>query len=375
MIKELQQPDGVLKVTASGPLSKDSPYNRIVLRKTVVRGKTVFQAEMYTSTQVFHSNVQLTDAASWASRLEGNYKQICVSQPTCDVTYLTSKKGVTTRIVRATAAKNVRPEQHNRVKKYILNEGDDVPAMVDLGIFTKEGKVVAGMYDKFRQINRFTELDDVLKNHVGSLTLLDFGCGKSYLTFIVYHYLTNVRKIDAKVIGYDLKADVVEDCNALAAKYGYANLHFAVADVSRDKLYEEHIDAVLSLHACDTATDHALAFAVKHNVPYVFSVPCCQHEVNGGISAGGGDLDVLLKYGIVKARVSALLTDTIRAMLLEDAGYKVDVLEFVDLAHTPKNVMLRCVKTGKPSDRNAPRIKELIEKYRFEQTLYRLLKG
>lgn len=187
--------------------------------------------------------------------------------------------------------------------------------------------------------------------------------------------MTKVRNLDAKIIGYDLKADVVAHCNEIAAKYGYGNLHFVVADVARDELYGEQIDAVISLHACDTATDHALNFAVTHNVPYIFSVPCCQHEVNNSISAGGGDLDALLRYGIVKERVCALLTDTVRAMLLEDAGYRVDVMEFVDLAHSPKNIMLRCVKTGKPCNRNKAQIEQLMQRYGFEQTLYRLMCG
>lgn len=303
----------------------------------------------------------------------GAYKQICISMSDKVVTYMTSSKGKVTRLEKKTSRRETVVYENNRRKKYILNEGDDIPAMRDLGVFTHDGKVAVGMYDKFKQINRFVEiLDDVLKDRTGSLTLVDFGCGKSYLTFIVYHYLTNIRHIDATVIGYDLKADVVAKCNELAAMYGYSKLRFVVADISRDKLYDEPIDVVVSLHACDTATDHALDFAVKHNVPYIFSVPCCQHEVNNSIKKGKGDLDVLLKYGIVKERVSALLTDAIRAMLLEDAGYSVDVMEFVDLTHSPKNIMLRCVKTGVNAC-NAEKIRELIDKYHFDHTLYKLL--
>lgn len=307
--------------------------------------------------------------------MEGKYKQILVSLRNKDVTYLYSK-GKTTRLVQSVAERKPILRANNRKKEYILNEGDYIPAMFDLGIFTKDANVVAGMYDKFKQINRFVEtVDDLLKNFDtnSSLTLLDFGCGKSYLTFIIYHYLTNIRHIQAKIIGYDLKTDVVEQCNVLARKYGYENLHFVVADVSKDVLYNEKIDVVVSLHACDTATDYALNFAIKHQVPYIFSVPCCQHEVNSDISQGDGDIDVLLKYGIVKERVSALLTDTIRAMLLEDAGYKVDVMEFVDFSHSPKNIMLRCVKKGRSKPHNASKIRALMEKYHFNQTLYRLL--
>ena len=178
--------------------------------------------------------------------------------------------------------------------------------------------------------------------------------------------------MQAKIIGYDLKKDVVANCNATAQKYGYENLHFQVADVERDTLTDEHIDMVVSLHACDTATDYALNYAVKKGVKYIFSVPCCQHEINLSIRKGG-ELDTLLRYGIVKERVSALLTDSIRAMILEDAGYSVDLLEFVDLAHSPKNLMIRAKKTKPANTKNRTAIEKLMQKYGFEQTLYKLI--
>ncbi len=182
--------------------------------------------------------------------------------------------------------------------------------------------------------------------------------------------------LHAKIIGYDLKSDVVQNCNRLAEKYGYSDLHFYVADVTKDALTDENIDVVVSLHACDVATDYALFYAVTHNVPYIFSVPCCQHEINQTILSGDGDIDVLMKYGIVKERVSALLTDTIRAMLLENNGYKVDVMEFVDLAHSPKNLMIRARKTSdklQQAKNNSEAIRQLMSRYRFKQTLYELL--
>ena len=376
-IRECSNYTQIHKVSVSKPL-QDCQFVRITLRKVVIKNKEYFQAEKYTQTQVFHENVPSFELGDW---LEHNavskYGQICVVLADCDVTYMFSKDGRVKRIQRATANKSVKAQTNNRAKNYIINEGDDVPALVDLGVFTKENKVAASMFDKFKQINRFVEiLDDEIKNFDGKeITLLDFGCGKSYLTFIVYHYLTKVKKLQAKVIGYDLKSDVVAHCNELARKYGYSNLTFVVADVTKDKLYDEKIDVVVSLHACDTATDYALHYAVSHNVPYVFSVPCCQHEVNNTIKRGG-ELDALLKYGIVKERVSALLTDTVRAMLLEDEGYSVDVMEFVDLAHSPKNLMLRARKTKAKNGAkrgNREKIAELMEKYQFEQTLFSLL--
>ena len=243
-----------------------------------------------------------------------------------------------------------------------------------MGVFTKDFKVVKSKYDKFKQINRFIELvDDAFRAYDRQdITILDFGCGKSYLTFFLYYYFVEVKKVQAKIIGYDLKADVVENCNKIAKKYGYENLQFVVADVSRDKLYDMPIDMVISLHACDTATDYALAYAVQKQAKYVFSVPCCQHEVNLSIQ-NGGDMDVLLRYGIVKERISALLTDTVRAMLLEDEGYSVDVLEFVDLAHSPKNLMLRARKTHGKNAKNRVEVENLMQKYGFKQTLYTIL--
>ena len=374
-IRECNDYRQIHKITISKPQDKYQ-YSRMTLRRVLVRNEEYFQAEKFTSTQVFHENIPAENLAEW---LEANavvkYGQICVVLADCDVTYLFSKDGRVKRMQRSTASKGVKALSNNRSKNYILNEGDDVPALYELGIFTKERKVVSSMFDKFKQINRFVEiLDDELKHFDGrEITVLDFGCGKSYLTFIIYHYLVNVRKLNARVIGYDLKADVVAHCNQLAKKYGYDNLHFVVADVTKDKLYDEKIDVVVSLHACDTATDYALYYAVSHKVKYIFSVPCCQHEVNNTIKRGG-ELDVLLKYGIVKERVSALLTDAVRAMLLEDMGYSVDVMEFVDLAHSPKNLMLRATLNKPASNRNRETIAELQQKYRFEQTLFTLLK-
>lgn len=373
-ILECNTPSEILKITASNPV-KDCEFFRVVLRPVKLKNTLCFQAEKFKGTQVFHENVTASGLSEW---LENNvvflYKQVCVVLSDKDVTYLFSK-GKCKRLEKHTQTKSNVDTGNNRQKKYVLNEGDNVPALVDLGIFTREGKVVNSMFDKFKQINRFVEiLDDVLKYFDGEqITLLDFGCGKSYLTFIVYHYLVNIRKLDAKIIGYDLKADVVAHCNELATKYGYDKLDFVVADVSKDKLYDEKIDVVLSLHACDTATDYALHYAVSHRAPYIFSVPCCQHEINQSIAMGEGDLDALLKYGIVKERVSALLTDTVRAMLLEDVGYSVDVMEFVDLAHSPKNLMLRAKLTKSPSAKNKHAIERLMQTYRFNQTLYNLI--
>lgn len=373
---ECNNPSQILKITASNPQNKNCEFFRVTLRQVVV-GKTVcFQAEKFKGNQVFHENVSMQNLATWVqTNVEFVYKQVCVVLADADVTYLFSN-GKCKRLFKATQSKCATIGSANHTKNYLINEGDDVPALVDLGVFTRDGKIVRTMFDKFKQINRFVEiLNDRFENYADDkITILDFGCGKSYLTFIVYYYFSVIKKVDVKIIGYDVKQDVVKNCNALAQKYGYKNLHFVVADVSKDKLADERIDCVISLHACDTATDHALFYAINHNVKYVFSVPCCQHEVNLSIKKGG-ELDSLLKYGIIKERTCALITDAIRGMILEDCGYSVDVMEFVDLAHSPKNIMIRAQRTKKPCSKNRDQIKRLMSAYQFQQTLYSLVYG
>ena len=266
---------------------------------------------------------------------------------------------------------------HNKTKNYLLNEGDDVPIMQELGIFTKENKIVAAMYDKFKQINRFIEIiDDEFKNsNLKEITILDFGCGKSYLTFLIYHYFVNIKKIKAHIIGYDIKKDVVENCNKLAKKYNYAGLEFVLSDVKKDKLFSGKIDMVITLHACDTATDYALNFAIQNKAKYIFSVPCCRHEINLSINKGG-ELDIMLKDGIIKERFCALLTDEFRAEILRAFGYSVDMIEFVDFAHSPKNIMIRAKQTtSKFNTKIFEKLQNYIKNYNFSQKLYTLCKN
>ena len=374
-IIESKSPSQILKITASNPISKQCDYFRITLKQIQIGGKVCFLAEKLKGKQAFHQNIMEDELVGWLqNNIEFVYKQVCVVLSDTDVTYLYSANGNCKRLSKQTQSKHVQIGSVNRAKNYLINEGDDIPALVDLGVFTKEGKIVRPMFDKFKQINRFVEiLDDQFKNFPGDkITILDFGCGKSYLTFIVYYYFSVIKNVDVKIVGYDLKADVVKNCNALAQKYGYKNLQFVVADVSKDKLADEHIDCVISLHACDTATDYALHYAISRNVKYIFSVPCCQHEVNLSIK-NGGELDCLLKYGIIKERTSSLLTDAIRGMILEDCGYSVDMLEFVDFAHSPKNIMIRACRCRQQSNKNRKHIQSLMEKYQFSQKLFQLV--
>ena len=362
-----------IKITASSP-KEGAEFEKITLRPVIIKGKNCYQAERFKDNKVFHLNVEESAFNEYIGGVLPLYSQVCIFTAGKTITYFSGKG----KLKRSESKNNLKGEislSNDREKDYILKEGENIPPLVDLGVFTPDFKVVKSKYDKYKQINRFVELiDDECGNiEKEEISILDFGCGKSYLTFIIYYYFAKIKGKSVKIIGYDLKKDVVENCNKIAQKYGYDNLEFVVADVKKDALYDREIDVVVSLHACDTATDYALYYAISKGVKHIFSVPCCQHEVNLSIKKGG-DMDCLLKYGIIKERVSALLTDSIRAMILEDMGYKVDVIEFVDLAHSPKNLMLRAKKTRGVKKVNAEEIERLQSTYGFEQTLFKLVK-
>ena len=373
MINEILKTN-FIKITASSP-TKNAEYEKISVRPVVIKGVNGYQAERFKENKVFHLNLGKEEFESWARETLPNYVQVCVFTAGKTITYFLGKG----KIKRSESKNDLKGDinlLNNREKDYILKEGENIPPLVDLGVFTQDFKIVKSKYDKYKQINRFVELidDECGKIQKDEISILDFGCGKSYLTFIVYYYFAKIKGKKVKIIGYDLKKDVVENCNKIAKKYGYENLEFVVADVKKDVLYDRQIDVVVSLHACDTATDYALNYAISKGVKHIFSVPCCQHEINLSIKKGG-DMDSLLKYGIIKERVSALLTDSIRAMILEDMGYRVDVIEFVDLAHSPKNLMIRAVKTRGEKLVNSPEIERLQSQYGFKQTLYELVKN
>ena len=322
--------------------------SKISIRPIETKRGTAYQIERFKDTKVFHENLGAASLLKlFRSDFDGRYRQALIVTSSSSAQYSLKVNGNYKRTVRASVPKPGGVEKHNREKNYILGEGENIEALVDLGVFSADFHIVKAKYDKYTQINRFIELVDqeLSKDERKKLTILDFGCGKSYLTFILYYYLTVKRGIEAEIIGYDLKEDVVEKCSALAKKYGYAGLHFVKADVTRDALYDKNIDMIVTLHACDTATDYALFYAMEKKADYIFSVPCCQHEVNKSIKKNG-ELDIFLEHGIIKERMSALLTDAIRSDVLADMGYKVDVIEFVDFEHSPKNIMLRAVRTG-----------------------------
>ena len=373
----------VFKLIISKPKQKDNKYKKIVIEKK----SDYYQISKYTEKQVFHENVKEHALASRCTELTfEHFLQVNAWTDTWEYYILISKKGNASlkrkKVQGAAVAveknrSNCVSLEHNRSKNYILEEGTPIPPLVDMGVFTKDGKVVRTMYDKFKQINRFIEMiDDAIKTSSDTeLNVIDFGCGKSYLTFILYYYLTEIKKIKANIIGLDLKADVIKHCNEVAKKYGYDGLHFELGDINGYQTPFD-VDMVITLHACDTATDFALYNAITWNARMIFSVPCCQHELNSQIQTN--HLKALTDYGIIKERFSALATDAIRGKLLEYCGYKTQLLEFIDFAHTPKNILIRAIKrpmTAKNARTKAMEdVEALCDEFHFKPTLYNLIK-
>lgn len=377
IVNDILSSSSIIKITISDKQDKTVEYNKISIRPIIIKGGEYWQAECFKDNKVFHQNIESSLFSNFLlESVLPYYKQITLFTSGNTIAYSINKAG---KVKKSQTSNNLQSQNtvlgNNRQKNYILKEGENIPALVELGVFTKEYKIVASKYDKFKQINRFVELiDDAYKNSSEeNLTILDFGCGKSYLTFIVYYYFNVIKKMNVKIIGYDLKADVVNHCNQIAKKYDYTGLEFVVSDITKDNLTDMKIDMIITLHACDIATDYALYYAISKGVKNIFSVPCCQHEINGSITQGG-DFDLLIKYGLIKERFSALLTDSIRATILESYGYDVDVIDFVDLSHTPKNLMLRAKKCKKTNLTKLDSIYQLQDTYKFSQKLLTLIK-
>ena len=363
------------KAVFSQPIDKTADQ-KVQIRPVMLKGELRYQLEQFRDNKAFHRNVtgeQLLKVVE--NDLESRYRQALVVTDRETVQYSMKRDGSYKRHATASVPLPGKIQSHNREKEYILKEGENIPALVDLGVFTADFKIVRAKYDKYKQINRFIELIDHAFRDYGkdAITILDFGCGKSYLTFILYYYFAVKRGIQATIIGYDIKDDVVKRCGEIAKKYGYTGLEFVKADVTKDVLTDRNIDMIVTLHACDVATDFALHYAISKKADFIFSVPCCQHEVNSSIRKGG-DLDILLKHGILKERLSALLTDAIRANILEDMGYNVDIIEFIDFDHSPKNIMIRARRNGKPGTKGRQQAQQLADSYGFKQTLLELTK-
>lgn len=370
--------DKPIKIILSNKASKENEFNKVVITKKVIKNKPMYQIEKFTDTQAFHININEADLKNILSEyIDIQYKQLNAWGEEYEFNLKITKKGkVLTNIkMYSPSNKSICATTHNTKKNYILKEGSYIPPLVDLGVFTKEGKIVNSKYDKYKQINKFIEIvEDSLKNYKSeTIRIIDFGCGKSYLTFVLYYYLVEIKKLNVHITGLDLKEKVIKNCNEIAKKYGYTNLKFKLGNINSYK-HPTDVDMVVTLHACDTATDYALFNAICWNAQIILSVPCCQHEVNKQIKSDNAKL--ITRYGIIKERTSALLTDAIRANMLEYCGYKTQILEFIDIDHSPKNLLIRAIKShisDKTKNEVLKEVNQIINDFNLNPTLVDLI--
>lgn len=349
--------EDMINLVISNPKDKNLE-KKIMVRPVLLRGELKFQEMKYRNQQVFHTNLDYREQIQRILNLMEIYRQMEIHSSDAGIFILISKKGkVTIKEKKIPHCVRAVELSHNRRKKYILDPDKKVDFLVDLGIQTKDGQLIKSKYDKFRQINRYLEIIEDVISYLPrdrEIYIVDFGCGKSYLTFAMYYYLTELCSMSIRITGLDLKKDVIDSCNALAIKYNYEKLSFVTGDIKEFR-ERQKVDMVVSLHACDTATDYALHKAIAWEAKVILAVPCCQHELNGQIN--NEMLSPLLQYGILKERMAALLTDGLRGAILQNEGYQVQIMEFIDMEHTPKNILIRAVKKAKkPNEENLAEI-------------------
>ena len=365
----------LIDLTISGLKRKNEELPvKIKVRPVAMKDNIEYQVSEFIGRKVFHKNYKKDELkkkiTDW---MQEDYKQAQFTMTDATAQILSGKHSQTVKYKKCKEVRVQRDLSHNRTKRYILPEGTPVGFLIDLGVMTKEGKIVRQKYDKYRQINRFLEfVEDILPqlSKEREQTIIDFGCGKSYLTFAMYYYLKELKGYDIRIIGLDLKEDVIAHCNELKDKYGYGKLSFLVGDIA-SYTDVDAVDMVVTLHACDTATDYALAKAVQWGAKVILSVPCCQHEANKMME--NELLQPVLQYGILKERMAAIMTDAVRANLLTAKGYDTQILEFIDMEHTPKNLLIRAVYTGKDSENAAEALKNMEEALHLNLTLNKLL--
>lgn len=365
----------LIDLTISGLKKKNEELPvKIKVRPVAMKDKIEYQVSEFIGRKVFHKNYKKDELkkkiTDW---MQEDYKQAQFTMTDATAQILSGKHSQTVKYKKCKEVRVQRDLSHNRTKRYILPEGTPVGFLIDLGVMTKEGKIVRQKYDKYRQINRFLEfVEDILPqlSKEREQTIIDFGCGKSYLTFAMYYYLKELKGYDISIIGLDLKEDVIAHCNELKDKYGYGKLSFLVGDIA-SYTDVDAVDMVVTLHACDTATDYALAKAVQWGAKVILSVPCCQHEANRMME--NELLQPVLQYGILKERMAAIMTGAVRANLLTAKGYDTQILEFIDMEHTPKNLLIRAVYTGKDSENAAEALKNMEEALHLNLTLNKLL--
>lgn len=386
----------ILSVTFSKPSSNvkevlSNDYIKIKAKLVNSSSGTAYFLEMFTQKQVFHKHLSPEELNNFIQEHAGiTFKNCIIRTETEETTILANKKGKITKLSKSlqnntsyginNILKNSGIKTEDFKKNYILQEGTNIPFLQILGIMNENGKIISQRYDKFRQINRFLEfIDDIIdsvkeKTQNKELRIIDFGCGKSYLTFAVQYYLTQIKKVPCIIEGLDLKQDVIDYCNDIAKKLNLSNLSFRTGDISTYNS-QNTPDLIITLHACDTATDYALQYAVSHNATAILSVPCCQHQINTQLSKNNtelcGDFEGLLKWGFIREKFSSLLTDALRGQWLESKGYKVQMLEFIDEEHTPKNLLIRAIKKDSKFSETKTELPEIINTLKISPEIWK----
>ena len=366
LLRRLFDDEGLTRAVLSKPRGSDAAA-RIVVEPVDLRGAAAYRFTSHLADRATHRNLPPEAARERLEQLLVDYRQALLQSSEADWQVLGAK------VLRRPPTRPVSNRRHDRRKRYVLEEGTPIPFLVELGVMTPAGQVRKSRYDKFRQVNRFLELvSDIVPSLParGTLRIVDFGCGKSYLTFALHHLLTRVHAREVELVGLDLKRDVIESCTGLADRLGVAGLRFQVGDIESFDA-AENVNLVVSLHACDTATDAALAQALSWDAEVILAVPCCHKEAYGQIRSDV--LQPLLRHGLAKDRFAALLTDTLRAQLLELAGYRTQLVEFVDLEHTPKNVLIRAVRGRRAGPEARGLYESLRDSFGLDPALERLI--
>ncbi|WP_427170640.1 SAM-dependent methyltransferase [Fusobacterium nucleatum] len=348
--------DKLIKIVFSDKQDRD--FNKIIIKPIILKSSKNIQIESFKDNKAFHKNIDLNNFQELENILKEyieNFKQILLQIEGSDISFIRKKENFTRKEKESNLIKT--SNEHNKKKQYILNEGDKIDFLIELGLMNPEGKILKSYYNKFKQINKYLEfIDDVIEelkdkklidNHIN---ILDFGCGKSYLTFALYYYLKNYRKdLSFSIVGLDLKKDVIEFCNKLAQKLSYENLEFLNGNI-KDYDRAKEVDLVFSLHACNNATDYSLEKALSLNAKAILAVPCCHHEFFERIQKNKNSkfydtLKIIADNGIVLDKFASLTTDSFRSLTLELCGYKTKMIEFIDMEHTPKNILIKAIKS------------------------------
>ena len=355
-LKKNIQEDKLIKIVFSDRQSGD--FNKVIIKPIILKSTKNIQIESFKDNKAFHKNIDLNNLKELEDNLKeyiDNFKQILLQIEGSDISFIRKKENFSRKEKESNLIKT--SNEHNKKKQYILNEGDKIDFLIELGLMSIEGKILKSSYNKFKQINKYLEfIDDVIeelkakKLITDHINVLDFGCGKSYLTFALYYYLKNYRKdLTFSIVGLDLKKDVIEFCNKLAKKLNYENLEFLNGNI-KDYDKSKEVDLVFSLHACNNATDYSLEKALSLDAKAILAVPCCHHEFFEKIQKNKNSefyntLKIMADNGVVLDKFATLATDSFRSLSLELCGYKTKMIEFIDMEHTPKNILIKAIKS------------------------------